>query len=52
MLHCGEHVLLTCNFWVEAGLVNVVLGYIEHIFYAPSLKSPQLRQFTIVLFKM
>ena len=38
----GEFVMLTCNLWVQTSLVNVILGYIENIFFAPSSKFPQL----------
>lgn len=37
-----EHVMLRCNLWMEFWLVNVALGYIEHIFYSPSTQLPQL----------
>jgi ATP-dependent DNA helicase PIF1 len=46
----GQRVMLTCNLWVEAGLVNGALGYIQQIYYSPGTKPPQLPMFTTVLF--
>ena len=51
LLRCGESMKLTCNLWAEFGLVNGAHGYIEGIFFASGLKSPQLPQFIIVLFE-
>lgn len=47
----GVHVRLTCNLWVEARFLNGVLEYIEHIFFVPSSKTPQLPQFSIAIFE-
>ena len=41
--------MLTFNLWVEAGLINGALGYIENIFFAPGWKPPQLPQFCTVM---
>jgi ATP-dependent DNA helicase PIF1 len=46
----GQRVMLTCNLWVEVGLVNGALGYIQQIYYSPGTKPPQLPMFTTVLF--
>ena len=40
---------MTCNLWVEVGLDNGALGYVEYIFYMPSWKPHQLPLFTIVI---
>ena len=51
VLICNEqHVILTCNLWVEAGLVNETLGKVVSIFYAPGSKPPQLPSFVVVDF--
>jgi hypothetical protein len=42
--------MLTCNLWVEVGLVNGALGYIKNIFYMTGSKPPQLPMYTTVLF--
>jgi len=42
----GQQVMLTCNLWVEAGLVNGALGYVENILYFPGSKPPQLPMYT------
>jgi ATP-dependent DNA helicase PIF1 len=46
----GQRVMLTCNLWVEAGLVNGALGCIQNIFYMPGTKPPLLPMYTTVLF--
>jgi len=42
--------MLTCNLWVEAGLVNGALSHVKDIFYLPTSKPPQLPTFTTVVF--
>ena len=46
----GERVMLTCNLWVEAGLVNGAIGTAQNTFYCDGSKPPQLRIYTIVCF--
>ena len=46
----GEHVMLTCNLWVEYGLVNRVLGYVEDIHYMPGSKFPEIPVFATIIF--
>lgn len=50
MLCCGQRVMLTCNIWVEDGLVNGAFGFVKDIFYHPTSKPPQLPMFTTVVF--
>lgn len=45
-----QHVMLTYNLWVEAGLVNGALCYIQQIYYRPGTNPPQFQMFTTVLF--
>ena len=49
MLCHDQHVMLTCNLWVEAGLANGALGYVKNIFYPPTSKPPQLTMSTTVV---
>ena len=42
--------LLTCNIWVEAGLVNGDLGKVVSILYPSGTKPPELPSFVIVDF--
>jgi len=46
----GQRVMLTCNLWVEASLVNGSLGFVKDILYLPSSKPPQLPMFTTIIF--
>ena len=43
--------MLTCNLWVESGLVNGALRYIENIFFASGSNPPQLPQFVTIMFE-
>ena len=47
----GQKVMLTCNLWVHAGLVNGALGTVISICYAPDSKPPELPSFVVVDFK-
>ena len=40
LLYRGQRVMLTCNLWVEASLVNGALGYVNEIFHMLSSKPP------------
>ena len=42
--------MLTCNLWVEAGLVNGTIGIVRNIFYCDGSKPPQVPIYTIVCF--
>ena len=42
--------MLTCNLWVEAGLVNGALGTVENIFFSDGSKPPQLPMYATVSF--
>ena len=51
MLLCpGQRVMLRCNLWVEAGLVNGALGTIQNIFFSDGSKPPQLPMYATVSF--
>ena len=45
-----SRVMLTSNLWIEAGLVNGDLGYVEEIVYKPSSAPPQLPLYVMVKF--
>ena len=45
-----QRVMLSCNLWVEAGLVNGALGYVEKVVYMPGSKPPQLPLYTTIKF--
>ncbi|KAH9297085.1 hypothetical protein KI387_028767, partial [Taxus chinensis] len=47
----GQHVMLVCNLWVEAGLVNGSLGQVKNIVYYPGTKPPDLPIFVVVEFQ-
>ena len=52
VLLCNEKkVMLACDFWVHARLVNGALGTKISIFYAPDSKPPELSSFMVVNFK-
>ena len=42
--------MLTCNLWVEVGLVNGALGTVQNIFFSKGSKPPQLPMYAIVSF--
>ena len=46
----GQRVMLTCNLWVEAGLVNGALGTVQNIFFSDVSKPPQLPMYATVSF--
>ena len=41
----GQCVTLTCNLWVEANLVNGVVGFVKDTFYSTGTHPPQISQF-------
>ena len=43
-------VMLTSNLWIEAGLVNGALGYVEEIVYRPGHAPPELPLYIMVKF--
>ena len=45
-----SRVMLTSNLWIEAGLVNGALGYVEEIVYKPGSAPPQLPLYVMVKF--
>lgn len=51
MLCRRERVILTCNLWVEAWLVNGVLGHVEDIHYMLGFKSHELLVLATVVFE-
>ena len=52
MLLClGQRVMLSCNLWVEAGLVNGALDYVEKVVYILGSKPPQLPLYTTIKFE-
>ena len=42
--------MLTCNLWVDAGLVNGAFGIVQNIYYCDGSKPPQLSMYTTVCF--
>ena len=46
----GQRVMLTCNLWVEARMVNGALGFVKDILYPPISKKPRLPMFTTIVF--
>lgn len=46
----GQCVTLRCNLWVETGLMNGALGYVQNIFYMPITKPPLLLMYITVSF--
>ena len=45
-----SRVMLTSNLWIEAGLVNGALGYVEEIVYKPSTILLELPLYVMVKF--
>ena len=50
ILCLGERVMLTCNLWVEVGLVNGALGTVQNIFFSDGYKPPELPMYSTVSF--
>ncbi|XP_059075255.1 uncharacterized protein LOC131875210 [Cryptomeria japonica] len=46
----NARVMLTINLWIEAGLVNGDLGYVENIVYKPGSMPPELPPYVMVKF--
>ena len=42
--------MLSCNLWVQAGLVNGALGVVMKIVYAPGINPPHLPTYVVVEF--
>ena len=45
-----SRVMLTLSLWIEAGLINGALGYVEEIVYKPGSAPPQLPLYVMVKF--
>ena len=50
LLCVGQIVMLTCNIWVQSGLVNGALGEVIQIVYRPRSNPPQLPAYVVVEF--
>ena len=50
LLIVGQHVMLTTNLWVQAGLVNGSLGKVIDIVYNTNEQPPTLPSFVVVEF--
>jgi hypothetical protein len=50
LLCIGQRVMLSCNLWVQAGLVNGALGVVMQIVYAPRTNPPHLPTYVVVAF--
>ncbi|XP_057860677.2 uncharacterized protein LOC131069328 [Cryptomeria japonica] len=46
----NARVMLTINLWIEAGLVNGALGYVENIVYKPRSMPPEPPTYVMVKF--
>jgi ATP-dependent exoDNAse (exonuclease V) alpha subunit len=50
LLCIGQRVMLTCNLWIQAGLVNGALGLVTQISYTEGVNPPSLPTYVIVEF--
>ena len=49
-LYVGQRVMLSCNLWVQAELVNGGLGVVMQIVYAPGHNPPNLPSYIVLEF--
>ena len=50
LLCVGQRVMLTCNLWVQSGLVNGALGEVIQIVYKLGTNPPQLPAYVVMEF--
>jgi ATP-dependent DNA helicase PIF1 len=50
LLCIGQRVMLSCNLWVQAGLVNGALGVVMQIVYTPGSSPPNFPTYVVVAF--
>jgi ATP-dependent DNA helicase PIF1 len=50
LLCIGQRVMLTCNLWIQTGLVNGALGLVTQIAYTEGVNPPSLPAYVVVEF--